>query len=95
MEKLHLKTTKGKVRIIGAMLCLAGALIISLYKGSLLISGQHQARHPTLTIPNKIKPDWTHGTILLVASVLSYATWFIVQVSFIYYFEFAVSSSMF
>ncbi|XP_057527167.1 WAT1-related protein At5g64700-like [Amaranthus tricolor] len=94
MEKLHLKTTKGKVRIIGAMLCLAGALIISLYKGSLLISGQHQARHPTLTIPNKIKPDWTHGTILLVASVLSYATWFIVQVKLLEAFPFKYWATM-
>ncbi|XP_019103911.2 WAT1-related protein At1g43650 [Beta vulgaris subsp. vulgaris] len=80
IEKLNLRTTKGKVRVAGTILCLAGALIISLYAGSVVISGSHHAHLPTLMIAKIVKPDWTRGTIILVASVLSYATWFIVQV---------------
>lgn len=67
----------------GTILCLAGALIISLYAGSVVISGSHHAHLPTLMIAKIVKPDWTRGTIILVASVLSYATWFIVQVYYI------------
>ncbi|CAO2838468.1 unnamed protein product [Amaranthus hypochondriacus] len=87
IEKLKLKTTKGKVKVAGAMLCLGGAVIISVYKGTLLSDGlhhnHHPAHHPTLTIVKKVIPDYTHGSILLVASLFSYATWFILQVKLI------------
>lgn len=81
-EKLNLKNTRGKVKIIGTMSCLAGAIIISLYHGKIIISGNdHVLIHlPTSTATKIVNPDWTRGTIILVASISSYATWFIVQV---------------
>ncbi|KAL2921610.1 hypothetical protein RDABS01_013101 [Bienertia sinuspersici] len=82
IEKISLRTLKGKVKVAGTLLCLGGALIISLYKGSVVVHGyhHHHQSHATLTIHKTIKQNWGRGTILLVASVISYATWFIAQV---------------
>ncbi|XP_052181532.1 WAT1-related protein At5g64700-like [Diospyros lotus] len=79
MEKLRLGTRAGKVKTMGAILCLAGALIISLYKGKSLYITHHHMDHHSGIIP-KVKPNKTRGTLFLVCSCLSFGTWFIVQV---------------
>uniref|UniRef100_A0A803L273 EamA domain-containing protein n=1 Tax=Chenopodium quinoa TaxID=63459 RepID=A0A803L273_CHEQI len=75
LEKLNLKTIRGNVRVIGTIFCLSGAIIISLYRGSLLVAGHESTKDAKI-----IKPDFKIGTIKLCASILSYALWFIVQV---------------
>ncbi|XP_021725715.1 WAT1-related protein At1g09380-like [Chenopodium quinoa] len=74
LEKLNLKTIKGIVRVIGTIFCLSGAIIISLYRGSLLVVG-----HESIKDAKIIKPDFKIGTIKLCTSILCYALWFIVQ----------------
>lgn len=76
IEKLGLHTRVGKIKTMGAMLCLAGALTVALYKGPAVIS--HHDAHPLLA--NKAKSNYLRGTMFLVASVLSYGLWFIFQV---------------
>ncbi|CAO2821398.1 unnamed protein product [Amaranthus hypochondriacus] len=79
-EKLNWKSMNGKVKVAGSILCLAGALIISLYKGASLITGNHYFHSPVCMTPKTIKHNWTRGTLLLVASILSSSAWYIFQV---------------
>ncbi|KAJ8446392.1 hypothetical protein Cgig2_019285 [Carnegiea gigantea] len=78
MDRLNLNTRRGKIKVIGTLLCVAGALTVSLYKGKVFHIGNHHVHHHIMI--NKMKQNWTRGTLLLVGSCLSYATWFTVQV---------------
>ncbi|KAA8540111.1 hypothetical protein F0562_026803 [Nyssa sinensis] len=78
VEKLGLNKKAGKLKTLGAILCVAGALTISLYKGKALHIGHHSEHQHAIV--KETKPNWARGTIFLVCSILSYATWFLVQV---------------
>ncbi|KAA8540110.1 hypothetical protein F0562_026802 [Nyssa sinensis] len=77
VEKLGLNKKAGKLKTLGAILCVAGALTISLYKGKALHIGHHSEHQHAIV--KETKPNWARGTIFLVCSILSYATWFLVQ----------------
>ncbi|XP_060963610.1 WAT1-related protein At1g25270-like [Cannabis sativa] len=79
LERLRLGSKEGKVKTIGALLCVSGALLTALYKGNeFFISNHHSDHHsPIIITPHH---HWTRGTIMLVASTLAYSSWFIVQV---------------
>lgn len=67
------------MKTIGAIICVGGALTVSLYKGKKLIHG-HLKIHSHHITSGPSHPHWTRGTFMLVASVLCYATWYMVQV---------------
>ncbi|KAL0317908.1 UNVERIFIED_CONTAM: WAT1-related protein [Sesamum angustifolium] len=79
IEALGLQSRAGKMKTLGAMLCLAGALSIALYKGNSfhLTHHYHNHGHKIISKTNKNK---TRGTMFLVGSCLSAGTWFILQV---------------
>lgn len=77
VEKLRLKTKAGKVKLIGAMLCLAGALTITLYKGKVF----HFSHHNKHENSSKDHTNIVRGTIFLICSCMSYGCWFLIQVN--------------
>ncbi|KAL7003742.1 hypothetical protein U1Q18_004890 [Sarracenia purpurea var. burkii] len=77
LEKLRLGTKAGKVKTAGTILCVAGALTISLYKGKEFYIGHHTSHH--LAIIEKVNYNWARGSIFLASSCLSYAVWFVIQ----------------
>ncbi|WMV20850.1 hypothetical protein MTR67_014235 [Solanum verrucosum] len=75
VEKLRLKTRLGKIKLLGAMLCLAGALTITLYKGKVFyISHHHKYQNSSNDHEHKLR-----GTIFLMCSCMSYGCWFLIQ----------------
>ncbi|KAK1361046.1 hypothetical protein POM88_045520 [Heracleum sosnowskyi] len=90
IENLGLHSGVGKIKTMGAMLCLAGALTVSLYKGPAVIS--HHNAHPLIV--TKAKTNYLSGTMFLVASVLSYGLWFISQVKLFKVFPCKYMSTM-
>lgn len=81
IEKLKLKTRAGKVKTLGALLCVAGALTSSLYKGKEFHIGHHHVNSHVAVKVETSDSHWARGTFLLVGSCLSYSSWFIVQVT--------------
>ncbi|KAM7488664.1 hypothetical protein LguiB_026148 [Lonicera macranthoides] len=77
IEKLKVCTRAGKIKIGGAILCLGGALTISLYKGTTLHIGPRRKYDGATKIHQH---NYKRGTLFLVVSILSYATRFIMQV---------------
>ncbi|GAA0140328.1 hypothetical protein LIER_01696 [Lithospermum erythrorhizon] len=80
IEKLRLHRKAGKIKVCGAVLCLGGALIITVYKGRVVNPSRNYDNNNTINVVSQIKTDWTRGTIFLVCSCLSYGLWFIIQV---------------
>ncbi|XP_024017071.1 WAT1-related protein At3g30340-like [Morus notabilis] len=79
-KKLGLRTKQRKIKTFGVLLSLVGALVASLYKGKELYIVYHNQHRDSQTATNQNShTHWTCGTILIIASCLSRALWFIVQ----------------
>ncbi|KAF4356596.1 hypothetical protein F8388_006340 [Cannabis sativa] len=80
LERLNLHTKEGKVKCIGALMCVSGALITSLYKGkSYYIISHHHTTNHSHTIPHTTHTNWPLGTLMLVGSCFSCSAWFLIQ----------------
>ncbi|XP_019195071.1 PREDICTED: WAT1-related protein At5g64700-like isoform X2 [Ipomoea nil] len=91
VEKLRLNTKGGKVKLMGAMICLAGALTIALYKGKTFHFSHTKA--VAAATHQVMKPNWKRGTIFLVCSCLSYGFWFITQAKLFKKFPYMYSAT--
>ncbi|KAK7385479.1 hypothetical protein VNO78_31200 [Psophocarpus tetragonolobus] len=78
MEKLSLLTWAGKAKSIGAILCVGGALVTSLYKGKQFYLGHRSHHTQTATAANQT--HMLRGTFFLICSCLSCTAWFVAQV---------------
>ncbi|KAF4356599.1 hypothetical protein F8388_006343 [Cannabis sativa] len=99
LERLNLDTKGGKVKCIGALMCVGGALTTSLYKGKAyyIISHHHHHDHTTNhshIIPNTTHTNWPLGTLMLVGSCFCYSTWFLIQVKLKQIFPYKYWSTM-
>ncbi|GLT49251.1 hypothetical protein SLA2020_228200 [Shorea laevis] len=81
VEKLGLGSKTGKAKTAGAILCVGGALVTTLYKGMAFHfhMPHHKSHHPLTTL-HTVKHSWTRGTMLLIGSCISYAAWYMLQV---------------
>lgn len=84
MEKVNINEAKGRAKIIGALVCIAGALTFTLWKGQLLggitnhaliVAKDDQANHSA----KQFKEDWIKGSFLLLISYVAYSVWLIMQ----------------
>ncbi|CAN1262683.1 WAT1-related protein At5g07050 [Linum perenne] len=82
MEKLGLDTTAGRMKSIGAIVCVAGAVIACLYKGKTfyLLRNHHHDHHHQITSSYSNHRQWVSGTLMLIGGSVSYSTWYILQV---------------
>ncbi|XP_020250216.1 WAT1-related protein At4g08300-like isoform X2 [Asparagus officinalis] len=80
IEKLGLDSKGGRVKVIGTVLCVGGAMIVSLYKGKVLhIWPSHMIIHQESAEESAQVHNMLRGTLLLLGSCTSYACWFIFQ----------------
>ncbi|PRQ60609.1 putative EamA domain-containing protein [Rosa chinensis] len=79
IEKLNLKTRAGKIKCLGVIVCVGGAVTTSLYKGEAFYLVHHSNNHHHITVDTSYA-HWARGTIMLFCSCFSYSTWFIAQV---------------
>uniref|UniRef100_A0A0E0QX78 WAT1-related protein n=1 Tax=Oryza rufipogon TaxID=4529 RepID=A0A0E0QX78_ORYRU len=79
-EPLNMRSIVGIIKVVGALVCVGGTIIISLYKGKVLhlwptiIIGYHPSKAATAFGHHHIR-----GTILLAISCLSLAVWYTAQ----------------
>ncbi|WCJ27565.1 nodulin MtN21 /EamA-like transporter family protein [Euphorbia peplus] len=79
IEKLKLGSREGKMKSFGAILCVGGAFISCFYKGKsfFIIHKTSQLHHINI---NHQTTHWIRGSLALIASCFSYASWYILQV---------------
>ncbi|XP_058085902.1 WAT1-related protein At1g43650-like [Magnolia sinica] len=80
IEKLGLESKGGRVKIAGTILCVAGALTISLYKGMPLHMWTSHVHNPQISTKRRTTGEMARGSCMLVGCCLSTAVWFIIQV---------------
>ncbi|KAL2461415.1 WAT1-related protein [Abeliophyllum distichum] len=76
MEKAKMKSKSGKAKVLGALTCVGGALILMLYTGMPLITRKPWPRPQPST---KAAGRGVIGSIYLCAGSLSWSSWFLIQ----------------
>lgn len=98
LEKLSLQTTPGKVKIIGIVMGMGGAMVFNLYRGkeinvwSTHVDLLHTHGEPEPhTASHRSSQSLLWGCMLSLGGCVSYSLWFIVQVRFLYFLCFRIS----
>ncbi|XP_072958109.1 WAT1-related protein At5g64700-like [Typha angustifolia] len=84
MEKVRIKSTIGKAKLLGTICCIGGALIFTFWKGHLLMGF---VREPLIALHSKGpghgtvhgEEDWIKGSLLILTSHIAFSAWLILQ----------------
>ncbi|XP_057858724.1 WAT1-related protein At5g07050 [Cryptomeria japonica] len=85
LEEVKIKTRKGQAKVLGTLICTIGALVMTVYKGSVI----PKLWSPPIHIKhnhNKIHEDWTKGSILMMTSYFGVCIWLILQAKIVKYY---------
>ncbi|XP_058740147.1 WAT1-related protein At5g07050-like [Vicia villosa] len=84
MEKLDIKKLRCQVKVIGTVITVAGAMVMTLYKGQVIqiLSAQYM-HHPRNYVPENNtdsgEKDWVKGSIFLIIATFAWSCFFILQ----------------
>lgn len=90
MEKVEIKSINGKAKVVGTLVCVVGALILSLYKGMVLIN----SRHSVVDEHHFRAKRFGVGAAFLAAGSLAWSSWFLMQSRIGRYFPHRYSSTL-
>lgn len=79
---MNFKKIHSVAKVIGTVVTVSGAMIMTLYKGPALqfIKGQAASQHESGSSTQPSEQNWVLGTIMLIASCGGWASFFILQV---------------
>ncbi|CAN6568469.1 unnamed protein product [Malus baccata var. baccata] len=86
LEKVNIKKKGGIAKVLGALICIGGAVSLILYKG-MPLTNQHsestvqmQNHANTTTFSSAKKSDrWAVGSVFLASGCLLWSSWFLIQ----------------
>uniref|UniRef100_A0A2N9I7E0 WAT1-related protein n=1 Tax=Fagus sylvatica TaxID=28930 RepID=A0A2N9I7E0_FAGSY len=80
MEKLALKSSSTRAKIMGTVVSISGALVVVLYEGPTIISTSSRSPSPSPQFPLSTSlSNWVIGGLLLAVEYLLFSMWYIVQ----------------
>ncbi|XP_061356408.1 WAT1-related protein At3g30340-like [Gastrolobium bilobum] len=87
LETVNIKCNSGKAKILGAFVCIGGALLLTLYKGKPLFDYSNYQSVAPEAMRSTMKQDsttrmtekWTIGVIALILGTSFWSSWFILQ----------------
>ena len=82
MEKVEMKKVRCQVKVVGTLVTVVGSILMILYKGP-FINFFRSHLTTTATASSPLAGDYLKATIFLLIASLSWASFFILQVSFI------------
>jgi hypothetical protein len=85
MEKLDMKKVRCQAKLVGTAVTVAGAMLMTLYKGPIVEMLWSKHIHPRKSYvtdtTGTTDKDWFKGSILLIIATLAWASLFVLQVS--------------
>ncbi|KAK8691781.1 hypothetical protein V6N13_075279 [Hibiscus sabdariffa] len=83
MEKIDVKKVRCQAKIVGTMVTVAGAMLMTLYKGPIVELFWSKNIHPQQSSANNTSgnsdKDWVKGSILLILATFAWASLFVLQ----------------
>ncbi|XP_010940523.1 protein WALLS ARE THIN 1 [Elaeis guineensis] len=86
IEKVRIDRKDGIAKVAGTLACVAGASVITLYKGPTIFSQSHALNQPSLRSPPAMLwlgdaegKNWTLGCVYLIGHCLSWSGWLVLQ----------------
>ncbi|XP_006836228.2 WAT1-related protein At5g07050 [Amborella trichopoda] len=83
MEKVNLKKVRSQAKVVGTLVTVAGAMLMTLYKGPIveMLWSKHSSAHQGYgnSTPTSTDKDWLKGSILLIFACLAWAAFFVLQ----------------
>ncbi|OAY50652.1 protein WALLS ARE THIN 1 [Manihot esculenta] len=83
IEKVRLDRKDGIAKVIGTICCVAGATVITLYKGPVIYSPAPRLNKPSssmfVSLGDASGKNWTLGCIYLIGHCLSWSAWLVLQ----------------
>ncbi|KAK7332072.1 hypothetical protein VNO80_28819 [Phaseolus coccineus] len=86
LETVKIKCNSGRAKILGSLVCIGGALMLTLYKGKPLFNFSHYESAASMTKSSAVKPystntagRWTIGVIAMVMGTIFWSSWYILQ----------------
>ncbi|ERN12974.1 hypothetical protein AMTR_s00040p00037300 [Amborella trichopoda] len=82
VERVRINGAEHRAKIAGTAICIAGAMILTLYKGcrvKLWVTHDTSNNSKDLMKASRDSLDWTIGGIMLMASSLCWSAWYIIQ----------------
>ncbi|GLJ45017.1 hypothetical protein SUGI_0947520 [Cryptomeria japonica] len=84
MEKVKIREIRSQAKILGTMVCVGGAMLMTLYKGPIvpMFWNSHKHGHSSSTAASHDNDsDWLKGCLCLLAATLAWAGLFVLQAS--------------
>ncbi|XP_024995039.1 WAT1-related protein At3g30340-like [Cynara cardunculus var. scolymus] len=87
LETVNIKSNSGRAKVIGTLVCVGGATLLTLYKGVPLFN-HHSHLQDTINVQDisrlssvltSRKARWTSGSLALIAGSILWSSWFLVQ----------------
>ncbi|KAI4298162.1 hypothetical protein L6164_031754 [Bauhinia variegata] len=84
LETVNIKCNSGRAKILGTLICISGAALLTLYKGKSLFNNDSHYRLATssavkVASSTRNTERWTIGVIALIVGTLFWSSWFILQ----------------
>lgn len=79
LETVNIKCNSGRAKILGTLVCIVGALMLTLFKGKGLFNFSHSESSLKLLASTRTQEKWTIGVIALILGTVFWSSWFILQ----------------
>ncbi|KAE8674545.1 WAT1-related protein [Hibiscus syriacus] len=79
LEKINLKKVRSVAKIVGTSITVVGAMVMTLYKGPIVDFIKSGGTEHHVSTTESADKHWVTGTIMILASILSWAGYFILQ----------------
>lgn len=83
METLDMKKVLCQAKVVGTIVTVAGAMLMTIYKGPVInfFWSEHMHQPRSYAPTDATDKDWLKGSILLIIATFAWASFFILQVN--------------